>query len=330
MKVLNFNWEAFNPKSGLKYTIGVAIVIAASLVVEFPWFACGTSALLVWLVNVPGPRSARLKGIGIYIGIGAVLVGLGYVLAGTFWPWVISMIVVAFIGTYAMIEGPRGFQVGWCLICWFYCLPLFGIGSLPWDILSAHFLGSFVMLAILAMPEKTSTQDPEESAAPAEKPSASFAASYAATVAIVLAIGTALGGLWLKSDPTLILQASLMILMPSVLGTWIVAFDRIIGLVAGIFAGAFLGYLFGNALAVEVTVWLVASFMLVATMSVNAAPMVFFFVLPFTLAWGTLETEAFHELGNERIVAEIIGVVLAGIAVSMREGLSRIFVKQTQ
>jgi hypothetical protein len=187
-----------------------------------------------------------------------------------------------------------------------------------------------VMLAILAMPEKTSTEDPEESAAPAEKPSASFAASYAATVAIVLAIGTALGGLWLKSDPTLILQASLMILMPSVLGTWIVAFDRIIGLVLGIFAGAFLGYLFGNALAVEVTVWLVASFMLVATMSVNAAPMVFFFVLPFTLAWGTLETEAFHELGNERIVAEIIGVVLAGIAVSMREGLSRIFVKQTQ
>jgi hypothetical protein len=329
MKILNFNWEAFNPKSGLKYTIGVAIVIAASLVVEFPWFACGTSALLVWLVNVPGPRSARLKGIGIYIGIGAVLVGLGYVLAGTFWPWVISMIVVAFIGTYAMIEGPRGFQVGWCLICWFYCLPLFGIGSLPWDILSAHFLGSFVMLAILAIPEKTSTQDPEESAAPAEKPSASFAASYATTVAIVMAIGTALGGLWLKSDPTLILQASLMILMPSVLGTWIVAFDRIIGLVAGVFAGAALGYLFGNALTVEVTVWLVASFMLVATMNVNAAPMVFFFVLPFTLAWGTLETEAFHELGNERIVAEIIGVVLAGIAVSMREGLSRIFVKQT-
>jgi hypothetical protein len=48
------------------------------------------------------------------------------------------------------------------------------------------------------------------------------------------------------------------------------------------------------------------------------------------LAWGTLESEAFHALGNERIVAEIIGVVLAGIAVSMRERLSRIFVKQAQ
>ena len=47
------------------------------------------------------------------------------------------------------------------------------------------------------------------------------------------------------------------------------------------------------------------------------------------MVWGTLETEAFHALANERIVAEIIGVVLAGIAVSMREGLSRKFEKQT-
>jgi hypothetical protein len=66
MKILNFNWEAFDPKGGLRYAFGVAIVIAASLVIEFPWFACGTSALLVWLVNVPGPRTARLKGMAIH------------------------------------------------------------------------------------------------------------------------------------------------------------------------------------------------------------------------------------------------------------------------
>jgi hypothetical protein len=332
MHILKFNWAAFDPKGGLKYAIGVAIVIVASLIVEFPWFACGVSALLIWLVNVPGPRSARLKGMAIYIGIGAVLIALGYVLAGTFWPWVISMLIVAFIGTYAIIEGPRGFMVGWCLICWFYCLPLFGIGSIPWDILSAHLLGSIVMFVILAMPfvEKDATQDSGEAAAPAERPSVPFAASYATTVAIVMAIGTALGGWWLKTDPTLIVQASLMIMMPSVLGTWIVAVDRIIGLILGVFAGMFLGQIFGFGLTVEIIVWLVASFMLVSTMSVNAAMMVFWFVLPFTAAWGTLESEAFHELGNERIVAEIIGVVLAGIAVSMRSGLARMFAKKAQ
>ena len=329
MHILKFNWAAFDPKGGFKYAVGVAIVIAASLVIEFPWFACGVSALLVWLVNVPGPRSDSFKGMVIYIGIGAVLIGLGYVLAGTFWPWVISMLIVAFVGTFAMIEGPRGFMVGWCLICWFYCLPLVGIDSIPWDILSAHLLGSGVMFAIIALlsAKEDATEEP---VAAAEKPGVPFVTSYATTVAIVMAIGTALGGWWLKTDPTLILQASLMILMPSVLGTWIVAVDRIIGLILGVFAGMFLGQIFGFALAVEIVVWLVASFMLVSTMSVNAALMVFWFVLPFTAAWGTLESEAFHELGNERIVAEIIGVVLAGIAVSMRAGLARMFVKQAQ
>ena len=329
MHILSFNWAAFDPKSGFKYTIGVAIVIAASLIIEFPWFACGVSALLVWLVNVPGPRSARFTGMAVYIVIAAALIGLGYVLAGTFWPWVISMLVVAFLGTYAMIEGPRGFMVGWCLICWFYCLPLVGIDSIPWDILSAHLLGSGVMFAIIALlsAKEDATQ---ESVEPAERPSVPFVASYATTVAIVMAIGTALGGWWLKSDPTLILQASLMILMPSVLGTWIVAVDRIIGLILGVLAGMYLGQFFGFDLTVEIIIWLIASFMLVATMSVNAALMVFWFVLPFTAAWGTLESEAMHELGNERIIAEMIGVALAGIAVSMRAGLARVFAKRAQ
>ena len=121
-----------------------------------------------------------------------------------------------------------------------------------------------------------------------------------------------------------------MILMPSVLGTWVVAADRIIGLVLGVLVGIFLGQFMGFDTAVEIIVWLVASFMLVATMNVNAALMVFWFVLPFTMVWGTLESEAFHELGNERIIAEIIGVVLAGIAVSMRAGLARMFAKPAQ
>jgi len=121
-----------------------------------------------------------------------------------------------------------------------------------------------------------------------------------------------------------------MILMPSVLGTWVVAVDRIIGLILGILAGAFLGQFFGFETAVEIIVWLVASFGLVSTMNVNASLAVFWFVLPFSAAWGILESEAFHEFGNERIVAEVIGVVLAGIAVSMRAGLARMFVKPVQ
>jgi hypothetical protein len=69
--------------------------------------------------------------------------------------------------------------------------------------------------------------------------------------------------------------------------------------------------------------------MLVTLMNVNAAPMIFFFVLPYSLVWGMLDGEAGHAIANERLVAELIGVILAGIAVSMREVLAQKFSPST-
>jgi hypothetical protein len=329
MKILQFNWAAMDVKAGTKYVIGVAVVIAFSLVIEFSWFAVGCSAVLAWLTNIPGPRRQRLTGVALFIGIGAILVGLVYFLSGTYWPWLVSMVVIAFIGTFAMIEGLRGFMVGWCLICWFYVLPLLGTGEMPLEILSAHLLGGLVVFILVAIPlgEKIAPKDHDKAPESSDKPSVPFVASYAATVAIVMTIGVALGDLWLKSDPTLILQASLMIILPSVAATWIVAVDRMIGLIAGVVIGFYLGQFAGGGLTLEIIVWLVASFLLVTLMYVNAAPKVFFFVLTFSLVWGTLEGEAGHAMANERIIAELVGVVLAGVAVSMRSTLARMFAK---
>ena len=329
MKILNFNWAALDVRGGVKYAIGVAIVIAFSLVIEFSWVAVGMSALLAWLINVPGPRRDRLNGIVIYIVAGAALIGLVYALSGTYWPWLISMVVVAFLGTFAMIRGPRGFMLGWCLICLFFVAPLLGTAKIPLEVLSAHLLGSIVILILVAMPfgEAAASEGESEEAASAEKPNVSFVASYAATVAIVMTIGLVLGDLWLKSDPTLILQASLMIIFPSVLGTWTVAVDRMLGLIAGIVAGFYLGQLAGGPI-MEIIVWISASFMVVTLMNVNAGAVILFFVLPYSLVWGMLDGEAGHAIANERIVAEFIGVVLAGIAVSLREVLARKFNSQ--
>ncbi len=324
MKILNFNWDALDVRGGVKYTIGVAIVIALSLVIEFSWLAVGMSALLAWLVNVPGPRRERLNNIAIFIVVGAALIGLVWALAGTYWPWLISMVVVAFFGTFAMIRGPRGFMLGWCLICLFYVAPLLGTAEIPLQVLSAHLLGSIVILILIALPFGETTDAEGEDAAVTERPSVPYVASYSASVAIVMTIGLILGDMWLESDPTLILQASLMIIMPNVLGTWTVAVDRMIGLLLGVVAGFYLGQ-FAGGQVMEIIVWIGASFMLVTLMNVNAAPMIFFFVLPYSLVWGMLDGEAGHAIANERLVAEFIGVVFAGIAVSMRAVLARKF-----
>jgi hypothetical protein len=117
MKILNFNWAALDVRGGIKYTIGLTIVIALSLMIEFSWVAVGMSALLAWLVNVPGPRRERLTNIVLFIVVGAALIGLVWALAGTYWPWLISMVVVAFFGTFAMIRGPRKDQTAIEVFC---------------------------------------------------------------------------------------------------------------------------------------------------------------------------------------------------------------------
>jgi hypothetical protein len=152
MKILHFDWKALDVRGGAKYSIGVGIVIVLSMIVNFSWFAVGLSALLAWLVGVPGPRRDRLNGIMIYIVAGAGLIGLVYALAGTYWPWLVSMVVVSFFGTFAMIRGPRGFMLGWCLICLFFVAPLLGTNEIPLEVLSAHLLGSGVMLLLIALP----------------------------------------------------------------------------------------------------------------------------------------------------------------------------------
>ena len=184
-----------------------------------------------------------------------------------------------------------------------------------------------LLLIVLPFGKDAEAEDSNEETESAEKPGVAFVASYAATVAIVMTIGLVLGDLWLKSDPTLILQASLMIILPSARGTWIVAVDRILGLTAGIVAGFYLGQLAGGPV-LEIMVWIGASFMVVTLMNVNAGAMIFFFILPYSVVWGVLDGEAGHAIANERIVAELIGVVLAGIAVSMREVLARKFGEQ--
>ena len=69
MKLLRFNWQAYDPIGGMKYVTGVVIIIALSKVFpDFPWFATGLSAALAWLTTtIPGRRADRLLGALIFI-----------------------------------------------------------------------------------------------------------------------------------------------------------------------------------------------------------------------------------------------------------------------
>lgn len=323
MKILRFNWQAFDSVAGVKYVIGVAIVIALSTVFDFPWFAAGLSALLAWLTNLPGRHRDRVLGVLIYIGLAAILAIIAHLLRGTYWPWLIAMFVVAFGGTFALIQGARGFMVGWCLICWFYCTPLIGAADDISRLLIAHLLGSGVVvgLIVLTMLWTRTNEDvytgSVQAGESAPQPGVRFIFQYSTAVGVAMAIGLALGDAWLKTDPTLIVNATLMIIFPSLRQTWVLAVDRIIGAVLGIIVGFYIGLYIQHEL-LEPVLWIVMSFFVLAMVNVNAGAVIFCFLVIFAASWGAQGYEVGNTIANERIFAEFVGVAIALIAVTVR------------
>jgi len=137
-----------------------------------------------------------------------------------------------------------------------------------------------------------------------------------------MAIGLALGDAWLERDPTLIVNATLMIIFPSVSQTWTLAIDRIIGAVLGIIVGFYLGLYIQHEL-LEPVLWVVMSFFVLAMLNINAGAVTFFFLVIFAASWGAQGFEAGNAIANQRIFAEFVGVALALIAVTVRNYLGK-------
>jgi len=324
MKILRFNWQAYDPVGGMKYVAGVVVIIVLSMFIDFPWFATGLAAALAWLpATIPGRRSDRILSIAIFIVFAAALVGLAHLLSGTYWPWFLAMLAVAFFGTFAMIKGSRGFMTGWCLICWFYVAPLVGALDAPGQMLICLLLGGGVVLGLMALPLLWEKRQPvaDESTVQVEEtdppPSLRFVIQHSTAVGIVMAIGLMLGDAWLEADPTMITNASLMIMFPCRTQTLTMAADRMIGAVLGILVGFFLG-LYVQSAVLEPLLWIVMSYGVFALMYVNAGACAFFFLVIFAAGWGALGYDAGNAIANERIFAELVGVSLAAIGVVIR------------
>jgi hypothetical protein len=282
------------------------------------------SAALAWLTTtIPGRRNDRLLGVLIFIVFAAALLGLAHLLSGTHWPWFVALLVVAFFGTFAMIKGSRGFMLGWCLICWFYVVPLLGALDVPGQLLICHLLGSGVVLGLIALPMLWEKKQPaadlgSDQVVDAETlPSLGFVLQHSTAVGLVMALGLVLGDMWLKSDPTMITNASLMIMFPCRQQTVTMAADRVIGAVLGILVGFYLGLYIQSSL-LEPLLWIVMSYGVLALMTVNAGACAFFFLVIMGASWGALGYEVGNSIANERIFAEIVGVSLAGIGVTLR------------
>ena len=325
MKILRFNWKAYDPVGGGKYLAGVVFVLILSMIFPgFPWFATFISGALAWLTTtVPGRRGGRILGALAFLVFAAALIGLAHILSGTHWPWFTALFVVAFFGTFAMIKGPRGFMTGWCLIIWFYVVPFIGASDAPGQLLICHLLGSGTVLGLIALPvlwekKPADAGDGSDQAGTADPPpSLGFVLQHSTTVGLVMVLGLALGYSWLKTDPTMIINASIMVMFPCRKQTVTMAVDRMFGALLGVLLGFYLGVYVQSEL-LEPILWIIMSYGVVALMNVNAAAPVFFFTTITAAGWGLLDYDVGNTIANERIFAEFVGVALAGLGIAIR------------
>jgi hypothetical protein len=246
--------------------------------------------------------------------IGVALALLAHGMTGTYWPWIAAMLLVAFAGTFAMKWGMRAYMVGWCSICWFYCTALLG---------ASEDLDGLILLFSIFTPAQQEQLEAATEPEPASSPPGTRTVfEYSLAVGIAMAIGLVAGDLWLSTDPTLILNATLMVIFSSLAQTRTLAVDWPIGALLGIIFGFYLG-LWVQHPWMEPAAWLVFSFFIMALLNVNAGVVTFFFLALFAVGCGTQGYEAGNAIANERILAEFAGVAIAVIAVAARDMLGR-------
>ena len=72
-------------------------------------------------------------------------------------------------------------------------------------------------------------------------------------------------------------------------------------------------------------VMIVVAFLLLAMVVVNNGAVIFFFIITISYGWGLLDYETGNALANERLLAELAGVVLAGVAIFLLNSIGKFY-----
>jgi hypothetical protein len=141
-------------------------------------------------------------------------------------------------------------------------------------------------------------------------------------VATAIAGGTALGTQLLTVDPTVIANATINIISPSFTLVWRNAVERVVLAFSGLLIGFYLGWffpgdLFGNILTA------VAACAALALVRVSFALLMFFLFMMLAYPWGVMHSDAGHLIANEKLIGELIGVVIAIGAIGLLTRLKK-------
>ena len=334
-KLFRYDWRLFDAKMGLIFMVGTLVVFNLMGRFDFAMFAAGVSALLAWLTIILVPHQRwrqHLLGLVVYLVIGVPLTWLAAVLAPYEWGRLVAMAIVAFAGYLMLLRGIHPYMVAWCLVYWYLLVPLFLGDKELGSVMLGHVVGVGLVIALnlikpiwsRATGKKASEPEAAETAEDSDPdhPTAGLVVPYASIVSLSIVAGVAAGTRWMTSDPTLIANATLNIISPSLKQTWRAAVERIILGTLGIVAGFYCGWFFPDPWVGQL-VTAVCSFLCLAVIYVNMGLVIgiFFFIISYP--WGSMQSELGHLIANEKLIGELVGVVVAVVAVAILARLQR-------
>jgi hypothetical protein len=298
--MFKYDWSRFDAKLGLIFMVGALVVFNLSSRFDFALYAAGISALLAWLtiVLVPGRRRSRhLLGLGVYLVVGVVLTWLADLVLSHGWLKLVTMGIVTFAGYMMLLRGAHAFMVAWCLVYWYLLAPLFlgekGLGP----VVLGHVVGVCLVLALnllkpvwtRASGGSTAETDVTE-VSDEERLPLGMVVRYSSIVSVSIVTGVAAGARWLTADPTLIANATLNVISPSLDQTWRNGLERVILGTLGIVGGFYFGWFFPGPW-VGLLVTAVCSFLALALTRVSFGLLigVFFFLLSYP--WGAMHSD---------------------------------------
>ena len=331
MEPFKFYWGRLDFWAGIKFLIVMLALYLLSNWLEFPWYLVGTSVLLAWMVVLLGKPDNKILLVFLYLVSGFAITWINNLLFDTYWPWLIAIFIVTFLGTYLLKFGLQWYMLGWCSILWFYIMPIMGQMGNPQELLLSHVLGSasvLILVTITVYWERSRKKIADEVVE--DEPEASapvptwWIMSYSAIVAVVMVFGLIVGHKYL-TDPTMISNAAFMIIVFTGNAIiWKAGLERMIGATLAIIVGFYLGvYVQSEFLGIILMV--AFYFLLLVFVVVNNGAVIFFFIITISYGWGLLDYETGNALANERLLAELAGVVLAGVAIFLLNSIGKFY-----
>jgi hypothetical protein len=313
-ELIQFNWKAFGPLNGLKFSVGVVVLMVAQNLTGESWMITGLVALFAWMANIPGPLKARIGGM-VGFALGAMFCALLASMIGSQQLiGIIALSVIGLLGTAATLWGSRAGMVGWAIVIYMIYAPSFVAGIGLENSILAILLGVGVLffLNVLGTVMNPDSGEEAEGAGEVDRDSG-YIAAYALIAAVVLALGSWIGQT-IKTDPLMVTAGAFFVIGFDLHKTWVGGVARLIGISLGILLAALIVLQIGPGMPLQIFL-VVISFLVFATAPIHPSFLMLFLTVFLASGWQSLQTEALELTINEKFVGEFAGVVTALAAI---------------